>query len=60
MSSIPADPSIQYFHALTREEQIAVVKRMATDGWTDHGIAHATRLSVEQVRQVIGERSRTR
>lgn len=57
MTSIPADKSIQYFHELTRSQQAAVIRRMASDGWSDHGIACATRLSVQFVRQVIAERS---
>jgi hypothetical protein len=28
--------------------------RMAGQGWSDHGIAAATRLSVEQVRRIMG------
>lgn len=54
--SIPADPSVQYFHALTRDEKIAAIKRMAAEGWTDHTIAHATKLSCEFVRQVLAAR----
>lgn len=53
MSSI--DPSILHFHALTRDEQRDAIKRLAREGWSDHGIAHATRLSVEQVRQVLAD-----
>lgn len=49
------DP-LAYFHALTRDEQRAAIKRLASEGMTDYGIASATRLSVEQVRQVIAQR----
>jgi hypothetical protein len=44
------------FDALDRDEQRAAVKRMAAEGWTDHGIAHATQLAVEMVREIISER----
>lgn len=50
------DPAVRNLHALTRDELVAAIKDMARAGWSDHGIAHATRLSVEMVRQIIGDR----
>lgn len=46
---------LHYFAMMTREEQAAAIKRMASLGWSDHGIASATRLSVEMVRRILGE-----
>lgn len=40
----------------TREEMRAAVHGMASGGMTDHTIARATGLSVEQVRRLLGER----
>jgi hypothetical protein len=45
-----------YFLMLSQEEQAAAIKRMARLGWSDHGIAAATRFSVEQIRRILGER----
>lgn len=44
-----------HFLLLTPEEQLAAIYRLHRLGWSDHGIAHATRLSVEQIRRLIGE-----
>jgi hypothetical protein len=41
------------FDALTVEERAAAIRRMATEGYSDHGIAAATKCSVEQVRQIL-------
>lgn len=46
----------QHFDALTRDAQADAVRRMADDGYSDYAIAHATRLAVEQVREMLGER----
>jgi hypothetical protein len=47
-----------HFCLLDREQQTKAIQRMAAQGWSDYTIATATRLSVEMVRRVIGQRSR--
>jgi DNA-binding NarL/FixJ family response regulator len=39
----------------TREEMRAAVHELASRGYTNHSIAHATGLSVEAVRKMLGE-----
>jgi len=56
MSATAEHARMAAFESLTREQQIAAIRRLAQNGYTDHGISHATRLSVEQVRQALGER----
>lgn len=46
----------QNFAALTRDEQAAAIRRLAREGMSDYGLAHATGLAVEQVRAVLAER----
>jgi hypothetical protein len=53
MSTAPRE--LVYFLMLTPVEQAAAIQRMSNQGWTDYGIAGATRLSVEQVRRILGE-----
>jgi len=48
-----------HFDALSRDEQRAAIQRLALDGMSDYGIAAATRLSVEAVRQILGEQKAT-
>jgi hypothetical protein len=50
-------PELQNFVALSREQQAAAIRRMATTGWSEYSIAQATRLSVEQVRRILGPRA---
>ncbi len=50
-----ADPRA-HFYALSRDEQRDAIKRLALDGMSDYGIASATKLSVEMVRTILGER----
>lgn len=50
-----ADPR-QHYHALSREQRELAIRGMRADGHSDHTIAHATGLAVEQIRQLIGER----
>ncbi len=50
----------RHFDELTREQREDAIKRMAAEGWTDHGIAAATRLSIEMVRQVLARRDHER
>ena len=47
---------LHYFALLDRSEQRAAIVRLSAEGFSDYGIAAATRLSVEFVRHVIGER----
>jgi hypothetical protein len=44
-----------YFAMLTEAEQHAAIKRLANSGMADTSIATATMLSVEQVRQILGQ-----
>lgn len=44
-------PELVRFLALTREEQAAAIRDLASQGWSDRCIAGATRLSLEQVRK---------
>jgi hypothetical protein len=44
-----------HFLELNWEERAEAIKRMAAEGRSDHGIAAATRLSVEQVRRILSE-----
>ncbi len=46
----------QHWHALTPEEQRQAIVRMHRDGYSDHGIAAATGLSVEMVRTVLADK----
>ncbi len=55
--SAPQPRELVHFLLLSEEEQRDAIRKMARSGWSDSGIATATRLSVEQVRQVIGERN---
>ena len=46
---------LMYFHALPQAEQEAAIRRLAAAGQGEHTIAHATGLSVEQIRRVLAE-----
>ncbi len=46
-----------YFVLLDHVEQEEAIRRLAASGMSDHGIASATRWSVEQVRRVLGQRA---
>jgi hypothetical protein len=48
---------LRYFMMLSQSEQCAAIRRMAAIGMSDYTIASATRLSVEQIRQIIGDRA---
>jgi hypothetical protein len=50
-----ADPYF-HFHTLDHEGQAAAIHRLAILGYSDYGIAQATRLAVAQVRRVLAER----
>lgn len=49
------DLSRMYFHALPQAEKEAAIRRLAAAGQGEHTIAHATGLSVEQIRRVLSE-----
>jgi len=55
----PREREMWHFDALSRDEQRAAIQRLALDGMSDYGIAAATRLSVEAVRQILGEQKAT-
>lgn len=44
---------LRYFLLLTPEQQADAIRRLARTGVSDHGIAAATRLSVEMVRRIL-------
>lgn len=44
-----------HFDRLTRAEQAQAIRRMASEGWSEYGLAAATRLSVEQIRRILAE-----
>jgi hypothetical protein len=46
---------MHYFALLTEAEQHAAIKRLANSGMADTTIAAATMLSVEMVRQILGQ-----
>lgn len=60
MSATAEHARMAAFESMTREEQIAAIRRLAQSGYTDHGISHATGLSVEQCRVIIGDRTTRR
>jgi DNA-directed RNA polymerase sigma subunit (sigma70/sigma32) len=55
MSSLYDDRRMLYFATLSQEEQRAIIQRLSADGASDHDIASATRLSVEIIRQILGQ-----
>ena len=52
-ATVPAE--LRHFAELPPEAQRGAIQRLAARGYTDTSIAAATRLSVEQVRRVLGE-----
>jgi len=46
---------LHHWLLLGQDQQRDAIVRMHKQGWTDHGIAAATRLSVEAVRRILGE-----
>jgi DNA-binding NarL/FixJ family response regulator len=56
LSGNPERNRMRHFERLTQHEREQAIKRMADMGMSDHGIAAAARISVEQVRQIIGQR----
>ena len=53
MSAGAQPRELMHFLLLTPTEQAAAIRRLAAQGWTELGIAAATRLSVEMVRRVL-------
>ncbi len=49
------EPHRAHFHELGRDQQAAAIRRLAAQGMTDYGLAHATSLAVEQIRQILGD-----
>jgi len=45
-----------FFTTMTRQQQAQAMRKMAAAGWSEFTISHATALSIEQVRRVLGER----
>ena len=43
------------FHSLSREQQAEAIRRLATAGWSEYGIASATGLAVEAIRALLAE-----
>ena len=56
MSAALDDRRMDYFQLLDREQQEAAIRRLAASGMSDHGVSAATRLTVEMVRAILGER----
>ena len=46
---------MHHWLSLSPEQQADAIRRLAALGWSEHGIAHATRLAVEQVRRLLAE-----
>ena len=46
----------QHFDALSSDEKIRAICRMAVTGYADYSIATATKLSVEMVRHILAMR----
>ena len=49
------DARMRHFRSLDQARQVEAIQRLALDGWSARGIAHATGLSVEQVQRVLAE-----
>ena len=47
---------MSYFVLLDREQQEIAIRRLAASGYSDHGIAAACGLAVEQIRAILGPR----
>lgn len=46
---------MRHFLLLSADEQRAAIVKLAASGMSDYGIASASGLAVEQVRQIIGQ-----
>jgi hypothetical protein len=47
---------MQHFHALNPAQQAEAVRRLAAAGYSPHGIASATHLSVEMIAAILADR----
>lgn len=52
----PTGQEMHHFLLLTPDEQRSAILRLADSGYSDAMIAAATRLAVEQVRAIVGDR----
>ena len=48
------DAGMWHFQALSHTDQIAAIKQLAHQGMSPYAIAAATRLSVEEVKRILG------
>jgi ABC-type phosphate/phosphonate transport system ATPase subunit len=53
---VSRERELSHFLLLERREQEAAIRRLASSGMGDYGIAAASGLSVEQVRRVLAKR----
>lgn len=53
----PDTNRMAHFHALAREQQAEAIRRLAATGMSEHSMAHATGLAVEQIRRVLAEQA---
>jgi hypothetical protein len=53
-----APPELANFLSLTAAQQAAAIRRLAAGGMSEHSIAAATKLSVEQIRRVLDSEPR--
>src|SRR5262249_13209703 len=56
-SGLPWADHVRMVHFLTLDERARsdAIRRLASLGWSVHGISHATGLSVEQIARVLAE-----
>ena len=54
MSADLAPRELVHFLLLTPTEQATAICRLASQGWSEYGLAQACRLSVEMVRRILG------
>jgi hypothetical protein len=58
MTAVPRE--LNHFLLLDADQQALAIHRMANCGWSEYSIAAATRLSVEMIRRVLGDRHQQR
>jgi hypothetical protein len=56
MSAAIDNRARHHFYAMTREQVADAVRDMKAMGFSDYAVAAATRLAVEEVRRILGER----
>lgn len=56
MSGLKPDAARKHFDALSRDEEIQAIYRMADTGYSHFSIATATKLNVEMVRRILAKR----